>query len=106
MSGTTDPTRGDLPAGAATGSTGTDDARAHAIAALKGRRELTANVVSFLIVNAFMWALWLMTGAGYPWPIWVTGPWLVGVAFHAWQVRGEKPITEDDIEREMRRQGA
>jgi hypothetical protein len=83
---------------------GTDDARDRAISRLKGKRELTANVVSFLITNAFMWALWAVTGMGYPWPVWITGPWLVGVAIHAWQVRGQRPITEADIDEEMRRQ--
>jgi hypothetical protein len=85
-------------------SADTDDARDRAIARLKDQRALTANVVSFLIVNAFMWALWALTGMGYPWPVWITGPWLVGVAIHAWQTRAERPITEADIDEEMRRQ--
>ena len=89
----------------ATTAAGADTPRDQAIARLKAKREFTANLVSFLIVNACFWALWAMTGAGYPWPIWITGPWLVGVAIHAWQLRGERPITEADIEREMRRQG-
>ena len=101
MTETTGPAAAAHPAGPTT----TDDARAQALARLKSRRELTANIVSFVVVNAAMWALWLMTGAGYPWPIWITGPWLVGVAVHAWQVRSERPIDEAAIEREMRRQG-
>ena len=37
-------------------------------------------------------------------PIWVTGPWLIGMGFHAWQVYGQKPITDADIDAEMRKQ--
>lgn len=81
-----------------------DDAREQAISRLQGKREFTANVVSFLFVNLFMWGIWLFTGAGYPWPIWVTGPWLLGVGMHAWKVYGQKPITEADIDREIQRQ--
>jgi hypothetical protein len=81
-----------------------DDARQQAIASLKGKREFTANVVSFVFVNLFMWGIWAATGMGYPWPIWVTGPWLIGMGFHAWQVYGQKPITDADIDAEMRKQ--
>ena len=32
---------------------------------------------------ALLWTIWLVTGAGYPWPIWPMLGWGVGVAGHA-----------------------
>jgi hypothetical protein len=29
--------------------------------------------------------------------------WGIGIVFHAWTVFGQKPITEDDVQREMKR---
>lgn len=45
---------------------------------------------TYLIVNAFLWALWYFTTYthtygqwhAYPWPIWTTLGWGVGLAFH------------------------
>lgn len=49
----------------------------------------------YLIVNAFLWGIWLFTGnqrhgininewdtRHYPWPIWTTLGWGIGLAFH------------------------
>jgi hypothetical protein len=36
----------------------------------------------------------------FPWPVFVTLGWGIGVAFHAWDVYGPRPITEDEIEPE------
>jgi len=33
-------------------------------------------------VIALLWLIWLVTGAGYPWPIWPMLGWGVGVAGH------------------------
>ncbi len=32
-------------------------------------------LTSYIIINAFLWILWLMTGSSYPWPIWVSLGW-------------------------------
>jgi hypothetical protein len=47
--------------------------------------------------------IWAVTGAGYFWPIWVIGPWGVGLALHAWDTFVRKPITEADIDAELTR---
>ena len=47
--------------------------------------------------------IWAASGAGYFWPIWVILGWGIGIVFHAWTVFGQKPITEDDVQREMQR---
>jgi hypothetical protein len=84
------------------------DARELAIHALRRKRAFQAQVVSYVVINAFLWGLWFFTkgdeNQGF-WPIWVTLGWGIGLAFSAWHAYGEKPITEADIQREMQRTG-
>src|SRR5688572_15711594 len=45
---------------------------------------------TYLAVMALLWLIWAVTGAGYPWPIWPTLGWGVGIAAHtgrAWAGR-------------------
>ena len=51
-----------------------------------------------------LWVIWAATGFGFPWPIFVTVFWGIGIASQAWMIyRGAAPITEAQIEREMGR---
>lgn len=44
--------------------------------------------ISYLIINAFLWALWAFSGNGFndhssfPWPLFTTIGWGIGLAFH------------------------
>lgn len=54
------------------------------------------HLVTYLIINAFLWALWYFTGSRHnemdvsrwantgqiPWPLWVTLGWGIGLAFN------------------------
>jgi hypothetical protein len=42
--------------------------------------DLDPAVRTYLAVMALLWLIWLVTGAGYPWPIWPMLGWGVGVA--------------------------
>jgi hypothetical protein len=42
---------------------------------------------------------------GYFWPGWILGGWSTGLALHAWKVYGPRPISEEEIRREMSRRG-
>ena len=72
---------------------------------LEARRGLTAHVVSYVVINVFLVVIWALTGGGYFWPIWVIAGWGVGLVLNAWDVLWRKPITEADIDAEMRRRG-
>jgi hypothetical protein len=82
------------------------DARAAAVKRLTARRDFAAHLVSYVVVNAALIVVWFATGHGYFWPAWVIGGWGIGLAMHAWDVYGRRPISEEDIRREMNRQGA
>ncbi|HVC42856.1 MAG TPA: 2TM domain-containing protein [Candidatus Saccharimonadales bacterium] len=79
------------------------DARAAAVKRLSARRDFAAHAVAFVVVNVAIVAIWFATGHGYFWPAWVLGAWGVGLALHAWDVYGRRPISEEDIRREMNR---
>jgi hypothetical protein len=61
----------------------------------KKRASFKTHALSYLIVNLFLWGIWYFTGNSnlnmdidgwrwnhYPWPIWTTLGWGVGLAFH------------------------
>lgn len=80
-----------------------DPARAAAIKRIKQKRNFQRQLFVYVVINAFLWILWAVTGAGFPWPIFVTAGWGLGLAMQAWQVYRDEGITEEEIEREMRR---
>jgi hypothetical protein len=67
------------------------------------RRAFSAHLVVYVVVNAALVAIWAITGAGYFWPVWSLLGWGIGLALHGWQVFFRRPITDADIEAELRR---
>lgn len=81
--------------------TGTD--RERALARLHKKRDFQGHLVTYVVVNAALWAVWALTGGGYPWPAWVTGGWAIGLILNAWDVYMRAPISEAEIRREIDR---
>lgn len=53
----------------------------------KRRASFKYHLFIYLVINAFLWAIWFFTrdndGDGnYPWPIWSTLGWGLGLFFH------------------------
>lgn len=53
----------------------------------KKRASFKKNLITYLIVNAFMWAIWYFTygrnhNDNWPWPIWASLGWGIGLLFH------------------------
>jgi hypothetical protein len=80
-----------------------EERREAAVKRLKDKRDFRNHVAAYVLVNALLVAIWAFSGGGYFWPIWSIAGWGVGLAFNAWAVYFERPITEDDIRREMQR---
>lgn len=59
---------------------GTPQARARR--RVKEFTDLMWHVVTFVIVNGFLWGIDIVKGGGVDWAFWVTIAWGVGVAFH------------------------
>jgi len=80
-----------------------NDIREAAIRRVKAKRGFMTHLVIYLVVNALILVIWVSSGSGYFWPIWVILGWGVGLAFHGWGVYFRQPISEDDIRREIDR---
>ncbi|MBW8686471.1 2TM domain-containing protein [Chitinophaga rhizophila] len=57
----------------------------------KARASFRTSLLVYLVINAFLWALWFITQGpshhGIPWPIWPSLGWALGLAFqyfYAW----------------------
>ena len=77
--------------------------REAAVKRVKAKREFKNHLAVYLIVNALLVVIWAASGQGYFWPIWPIAGWGVGLAFNAWSAYFERPISEDEIRREMER---
>jgi len=80
-----------------------DTQRQQARQRVQARRDFSAHLASYIVVNACFVLIWAVTGADYFWPIWIIGPWGAGLALHAWDIFLRKPITDADIDAELTR---
>ena len=80
-----------------------EERRRSAVKRLKDKRDFRNHAATYVIVNSMLIAIWAMSSGGYFWPIWPILGWGVGLAINAWAVYFQKPITEDDIRKEMER---
>ncbi len=75
------------------------------------RRRLVGHVASYLIVNAFLWGIWLIIALSSDqfawqgvWPIWVTLGWGIGLAFHIFNYSSglnSESQREEQVQKEM-----
>lgn len=72
---------------------------------LRKKNKLRADVVAYLVVNAFLIGAWAATGFGYFWPGWVAGAWGLLLVLDAWSIFNRRVVTEEDVDRELRRRG-
>ncbi len=85
---------------------GAEDLREHAVSRLKKQRDFKVHALMFVAVNALLVGIWAVTSPGdFFWPIFPLLGWGIGLAANAWDAYGRKPITEDQIQREMDRLG-
>ena len=89
---------------------GDEDAlREQAVRRLKKRRDFHSHLFMYLLINVMLWGIWLAiavtTDSWYPWPVWVTLGWGIGLVANAWDVYLRHPIAEHEIREEMERLG-
>ena len=83
---------------------GSETARDLARKRIQKRRNLQGGFVAYVVFNAFFVGVWALTGGGYSWPVWVLGGWGVAMTLGMWD-RFRGPITDDDVDEELRRGG-
>jgi hypothetical protein len=85
-------------------STRNEVLRDRAIKRLKKRRDFSAHVLVYVLVNAFVVAIWALTNPdGFFWPIFPMAGWGIGVVMNAWDVFLNDEFDEEQIRREMER---
>jgi hypothetical protein len=78
--------------------------RDQALARLKRKREFRNHLVIFVAVNVVLWLIWAFSDdRGFPWPAFVTVLWGFGTGMQAWNVYGQRPISDQEVEQEMQR---
>ena len=89
-----------------TGRTSTpadDQLRDLALQRLRKRSEFRIFLVFYLAVNAMVVVVWAWSGAALFWPIFPIVAWSIWLAVTAWDAYGHRSISEERIDREMRR---
>jgi hypothetical protein len=77
----------------------------------KKRASFKTHLTTYVVINGFLWALWIFQTRGnssniYPWPIWTTMGWGIGLVFHylaAYVYPGEN-LVEKEYEKLKREQ--
>jgi hypothetical protein len=78
--------------------------RETALKRLKARREFNRRAAVATLVAIVTVTIWAAAGAGYFWPVWPMIGFVIALLKTGWQAYGprERPITEDQIAKEMR----
>jgi adenylate cyclase len=72
-----------------------------ALKRIRAKRAFGVHATVYVAVNLLLAAVWALTGRRYFWPIWPILGWGVGLLAHYWTVFLLRPISEDEIRREM-----
>ncbi|NWF67911.1 MAG: protein kinase [Chloroflexi bacterium] len=54
---------------------------------IKDRRDFRSHLLSFTLFNAFLWIIFALTGADFPWPMFVSFGWGSGLVAHMLNIR-------------------
>lgn len=82
-----------------------EELRNKALERINRKRDFVGHVVLYVVVNAGLWVVWAVDGAHTNdlWPAWVSGIWLVILLLDAHKVYKERPITDQQVQKEIRR---
>jgi hypothetical protein len=80
----------------------TPELREEAVRRLRKKQDFRGHLLVYTLVNVAVWTIFLLTAPhGFPWPVFVTAGWGIGVVMNAWEVYGRRPITEGQIRHEI-----
>ena len=80
-----------------------DEKRRAAIRRLEAKRGFRTHAIVYVLVNLLLVVVWASSSYGPRmfWPIWSIAGWGIGLGMHGWAVYFNRPISEEDIRREM-----
>ncbi len=79
------------------------DERERARSRLHAKRKFYSDVVAYLVINGILVVVWAIGGHGSFWPGWVMAIWGALLLLDAYRVYLRRPVTEADVEEELRR---
>jgi len=81
--------------------------RDQALRSIKKRRDFHTHAFVYLTINLLVWGVWAIigttSGSWFPWPMFMTLGWGIGLVFNGWDVYVRRPISEADVQREVER---
>jgi hypothetical protein len=80
-----------------------DQLRDRAVRRLKKKRDLQAHALVYVLVNAFLVAIWTVTGANFFWPVFPMAGWGIGLVMNVWDVYRSDEPKEAEVRAEMDR---
>ena len=81
--------------------------REAALSKLKQRKGLQRQLKTYVIANLTLVVIWALSGRGDFWPIWPIIFWGLALIYQAWAFSyPDKPISEEDIDNEIKRMGS
>lgn len=80
-----------------------NDERELARKRVERKRKFVGDCVAYVIINLFLIGIWAASGAGSFWPGWVLAGWGVLLLLDGWNAYYRRPITEAEIDAEVRR---
>lgn len=80
-----------------------DPRRALAIKRIEEKHSFGVHAFTYLVVNAMIVIVWMMTGSTFFWPIFVIGFWGMGLAIHGYNAYRGNVYTETEIQKELER---
>ncbi len=83
---------------------GAEEERQRARRRVEAKRKFQADVVAYVVVNAFLIGVWAVSGADGFWPGWVLAGWGVFLVLQGYDAFFRRPITEADVDAEVERQ--
>jgi hypothetical protein len=72
---------------------------------IRAKRAFGLHATVYVVVNLLLIVVWALTGRRYFWPIWPILGWGVGLGLNYWTVFLRRPISDDEIRREMGQTG-
>jgi len=80
----------------------TSDSQLHEVA--RKRVDFRKHLITYLIINGLLWGIWFVTSAKYPWPVWPTAGWGIGLIFHyIFEFNPSRLFSEEEEFKKMKR---
>lgn len=60
----------------------TNSTTGYAPTKIQQKKGFKIHLLIFLLATPAIWLVWYLTDRTYPWPLWTTPAWAIGIVFH------------------------